>query len=422
VTSDPPATRGQWVLAGLILLATAACLVPGGILWGSVDEFIRWADHHGPLLGDFVLVWEKTGDIYRSEGVPGWRFFYTGFFGACLWFLVKTVGKLGLAWEAWLVGQFLAVLMLWAVVARDFALWRRALPLALWTALLLLAYPTLHNFRWGQMSTPLLALTLLALSMARAGGWWRRGGAAVLGLAAAIKAYPAIYALGILLRGGWRFVLLTAAVALFLIVVPPVAILGLERAINYHRLIAASVREAAAWVMLDPNSSYFANWMIWRFAYNPPWADAVRPWLALLGGAIAAGQMALCLVVRRRAPFAADYWCFVLISTALPFVVATSWPHYFVFLPVCLWFLAGELAQTTHTAAERRWLWGLFLLPAALMLTAPFRSVLPILWGVIEPATINMAYRTLGILMICNLLTMALSWLILLRQVEDGKG
>ena len=415
-TDEKTPLRLRLALALAIVVLTVAFLMPGGLLWRDLAGFLAWGDAHGPMLGDFVIVWQPTGEIFRSHREPSPGFFYTGFFATCLWFFVKTIGKIGLAWHAWLVGQILAAVLAWAIVATDFRLWRRPVWLALWTSLFALSYPLLHNLRWGQVSTPLLALSLLALHLGRRGGWAGPVGAFALALASAIKFYPAIYAIGPFLRGRFRFVIGAAATTIFLLIVPPSLILGPAGLIEYHRQIAAMIAGAAWWVKLDPNSSYFASWAIWRFVYTGPTADAVRPLLVAVGVLVFLGQLALCWMVRRRSAFESDYWCFVLISLGLPFVVGTSWPHYFVFLPVCIVFLARELHRTVYTTAERRWLAGLFLIPAALLLLAPVRTVLPVLYGEWTPLSVTEVYRTLGVLMFANILLMTLAGLLLLRQ------
>lgn len=89
-------------------------------------------------------------------------------------------------------------LLLLLIPAADFYRQSRAAAL-LYVALLAFSMPVLHNLKWGQVSTLMTGCVFAALYLNARGRW--RGAAVVLGFAAAIKYYVAVFA-GFILSGG----------------------------------------------------------------------------------------------------------------------------------------------------------------------------------------------------------------------------
>jgi hypothetical protein len=100
---------------------------------------------------------------------------------------------------------------------------------------------------------------------------------------------------------------------------------------------------------VDINSQYFSH-VVLRLSLVPA-TDRFRLLLQMIGLAVVAANIGLIALVTRarRARETALSAVIVLLST--PFLIDTSWPHYFVFLPFCEVVLLHEAL----TRASDRW-------------------------------------------------------------------
>lgn len=362
----------------------AAVLVPlawHALTWGDLETFTTAIDHCAVPMCDFVRHYDPMGRaVFEHHGpVPG--FIYPPGFAVAL----GVLGALSpvASWLLWLAVQFAAIVALawcgWALLDRG----RRPVFL-LYVALLLTSYPVLHNLKWGQVSAPITAMLLIALVLARRPSPRAHASAGLL-LAAAvgIKLYPALFAPAVLGRGHLKAVpWFLGGCVLFLFVVPVLALGMHETAAFYHAVFG---RYTPAF-LTDVNAQYWPavvdRWL--HAAGNrdmvellvPPLfhpllaavsrhAGGVRTALVAAGGAVAALNAWLVLGLWRRGGEGAAVWTFVLIALTVPFVVPTSWPHYFSHLPFCQAFVLHHLSMddTRPRAALAKAL--LLVLPSA---------------------------------------------------------
>lgn len=370
---------------GALLAAIALPLGCHAAAWGSVQGFVRAIDHCAVPLCDFVRHYEPMGrTVFTHHGpVPG--FLYPPGFAVALGVLAPL--SPGAALALWTALQVLAIAALaacgWVLLDRG----RRPV-FVLYVALLLLSYPVLHNLKWGQVSTPITALVLLAVIVARRPG---PGSAAWAGLllagAVAVKLYPAAFAPAVIGRDRPRaapwFLL---GCVLFLAVVPALA-LGPGETLDFYRAI---FRRYSPKFLMDINSQSLAavteRWL--RAAGDrsmvelllPAWlfpvaaglarhAGWVRGWAQAAGAGIVVLNAGLAWALwRGRAPHS-DAWLFVLAAATLPFVLPTSWPHYFAHLPFCQAFVLHRLL-TDGPPRRALAVAALLVLPSALLASA----------------------------------------------------
>ncbi|MGH2486609.1 MAG: glycosyltransferase family 87 protein, partial [Ktedonobacterales bacterium] len=233
-------------------------------------------------------------------------------------FAVWPVAVAGLRWDLASLGMLALAL---ALVARELRLALQPAYLAVLLGLLIFWPPLLDTLLEAQMSLALLLLLTLA---------WRRSrherpalAGVALGLAAALRLFPALAALYFLLWRDWRALWGMAAsfVAASLLALPFVGVTG------YRSLIGNSVpNTSAAWGRSAHNAS------LWGFADH------------LIAGA-SAGRVGFVLVAvylaslafvtwrhRGRASRADDGASLLMYYPAMLLVSPLGWQYYFVFL------------------------------------------------------------------------------------------
>jgi hypothetical protein len=79
-------------------------------------------------------------------------------------------------------------------------------------------------------------------------------------------------------------------------------------------------------------------------------ANGQRSLLILVATGVAAANMGLVFLVQRARLRHADLWSFQLACLTIPFLLKTSWPHDFVFLPFTQALLAWRLLEGERAA------------------------------------------------------------------------
>lgn len=245
----------------------------------------------------------------------------------------------GAAFTLWRLAN-LALLGLAALaLLRAYGLRLRSWPAAGLLLIILTLRPIADTLRYGQVDLPLLALMALALRDLARGRDWAWG--AWVGVAAALKLYPA-YLLGLALaRRSWRPVAGAALAALALTLLS-VAAFGWE----IHRVFLSQVLGATGvgttWVENQTVGGLISRLLSpERVALEPDRGALVR----LAGYAWAAALTALTLWLTRPAAMRADL-AYGLWVTAMLLALPVAWMHYQVVLVI-------PLLQALVLAAER---------------------------------------------------------------------
>ncbi|HEY3446430.1 MAG TPA: glycosyltransferase family 87 protein [Myxococcales bacterium] len=316
--------------------------------WSSLESLVAAVDHCELFFCDFIRHFYPAGRAVLSSAGPSGGFYYPPF--AALLFAALSALPLASAGLAWLVLQLAAVAVLLVVPARLLLGPRPGWAVRFGSAWVLAAsLPVIHCLKWGQVSLVLTALAIAALWQLEAGR--KTLAAGLLAAAISIKLYPAVVLFYPLVRKDWRFLGLCAGFTAALSVLLPAAVMGPGEAWGFFVAVQASAEQAlGTWVRQDVNSQYLGH-VLGRWlgdgALGASWI-----WLAL-GVAIAAANLGLlgkALVAKVDNPV---LWVWTLCLGSLPFVLKTSWPHYFVFLPAIQagLFVAARQAQRVRAPA-----------------------------------------------------------------------
>lgn len=331
--------------------------------WRSVATFVAAMDFGDRLFGDFAWHYYPMGRYIYSLGVPVPGYFYPAFFALIL----SPLGLLSFpaATAVWGVlqvalGVLLCFLCGWKLL--DISHRGRVL----FVLLFVTSYPLLNNFKWGQVSV-LITLCVLG-SVWLYGGGRRMLAAVLLAFAVSIKYYAGVFIVFPLMKRDLRFLaVFVLATAVFVCVLPSVA-LGPAAWLEFERS-AGSVIADARWAASGPNSQYWGHVVLRLVESGFPAAGArtvlaLLEWLGYLWFAV---NLLLVWQLQRRVSRDALLVSTVMLFLSLPFIVKTSWPHYFVYLPFCQ---AAILAQVRRLGWTRRDLWPSLVLVGASVLLA----------------------------------------------------
>lgn len=316
-------THRRPLIATLLLVVTAVAyyrLVPGGFY-----HLVLSLNHCDELFCDFTRQYYPTGVLMLTHAEASFGYFYSLFFGLFLslfgrWPLETAV----IVWGGFQL--FSALLLLTPVL--EFGR-KNAWTAVFYVGLLLFSEPFLHNLKWGQISVLMTGCVLTSWVCYRR-GWWRTA-VVLLAIPTAIKYYTGLFLVYFLLKKDWRFVAAVLGVTAVCLLLP-VARFGLAANLAFYRSVNENMHHASStWMLTNIDSQYFAS-VISRLLDSRIPLATTRPWLVGLGLAWFVGHLVL---LWRYHHTLSDEHIFALLFLSLPFLLETSWPHYFVFLPFC---------------------------------------------------------------------------------------
>jgi hypothetical protein len=316
----------------LLLLAYYA------VSWRSFAGFTQAIEVCVDLFCDFLIYYYPMGETIFRTALPVDGFLYSPFVAM----LLSVFPPLGLT----------AARVVWGLLQVVFAilyllLFRRLVPAGLriqllFVGLTLSSFPFLLNLLAGQVSV-FIIVPLLGLLFVDERGY-RAAGAGLLAFAASFKFYPMMFVLPFAARRDARFVLLAAAACGAFLVVVPGVFLGAGDTLRFYDALLDSFRDSD-WVTANPHSEFFPH-LVLRLADATGYdAQAHLPLLYLVAFVVAAANMGLVFLVQRARLGKADLWSFQLVFMTIPFVLKTSWPHDFVFLPFTQALLVWHLLE-----------------------------------------------------------------------------
>lgn len=319
--------RSYLLPLSVVLVLVAAYYI---LRWHSVENLVVALDQSSHVFLDFTYHYLPQAQAILHSPVPVNDYYYSAFFALLLLPLTLLDGH--------------AVMLTWAslqvlVSAALFALpLRRLVNLGpTWTAayagVFITSFPVLHGMRWGQISA-LLTLLIVAAFDADARDRKHLAGA-LLAVAAAIKFYPALFGVYFVVKRDWRVCRSFILVFVLCYVVFPAVVLGPDNWIGFELATTGAIA-TADWVSASPNSQYFAH-VLSRLAHS----GELGLWKTL-GFAVVGSAAALAWTTQRRALWSHTL---VMLFASVPFLVYTSWPHYFAFLPFCQVALAADLLR-----------------------------------------------------------------------------
>lgn len=321
-----------WLWPALLVVAVWRTIT---IMWPDEFAFVRDIDHsHFPLWDFYCFYYPQAQHLF--EGKPVYGYLYPAFLAVAIHPLTALpVGEAARVW--W-----------WLIVAALTALWvgtcwlLRVRPI--WWALIgtgmVFSYPVLHVIKWGQPGLFMSALVVWAL-LARRRGWYAVSGV-LIGLATVFKFYPGIFVLVFLLgrRRQWRGAIGAAAGAAVFGALIPALVMGPAQWWSFEQQVRANLA-ATDWraqgegvMKTSQHFPFVLQRMLPELTY-----DQLYP-MSLL---FAASLIALAWLLLRHAPQLA--WIALLL--VVPFVVRTSWSHYFSLL------IVAQVALLVHFTRHR---------------------------------------------------------------------
>jgi hypothetical protein len=321
---------------------------------------ITWRDFAGvtkaisafkEIFSDFVIYYFPMGEAIFCTELPVSGFLYSPFIAI----LMAVFPPMGFATSLVLWGFLQALFVILYLL-----LFRWLVPAGLkiqlaFVALVLFSYPLILNLLGGQVSVFMIVALLGSLVFIEHGN--RAAGAGLLAFAASFKFYPILFFAPFAARRDRRFLLFATAACGAVFVVVPGVIMGFGDMLGFYSALLDSFRESA-WVTVNPHSQYLPHLVLRLVEAMGYDMQAHIPLMALISYGIAAANMGLIFLVQQaRLPYS-NLWSFQIVFLTIPFVLKTSWPHDFVFLPftqalLVWWLLEREKVDTKNDTKEK---------------------------------------------------------------------
>ena len=323
---DSRRARRTALLLAAALFSTLLVGVYYSSTWTSLRDFADSMDTGDTLFADFTDHFHPTAEGFFSTHKPAQGYYYSAFFAL----LLSPLGALPVekASTLWGTAQILFTAFLLVAPLRFLVRRSRLYGLAYYL-MVITSLPVLHSFRWGQVSVLIAALAISSFRLHAKG---RRGSSALLlALAAAIKYYPAAFAVYYLYKRDWKalrafLVLLAAFLAL------PAAFVGPGGLFVFEREAIGSVLYSP-WVSEEVGSMHLPHFAQRLLSVS----SSPLLYAALAASGFLAAAAIVLMLVRRGGRLGAvspeRFLCCLFLC--LPLVVKTCWQHYFAFLPFC---------------------------------------------------------------------------------------
>lgn len=336
-----------------LLIALAALGILGGAfafytsVWRTTEEFIHAVDHSTVLFGDFLCCYYPMGQQLFATRAPTYGYFYSPFFAILL-----SIYQFVSPRPAFLIWGFFqavtAVLLLCLPIA--YIVKKSRYHVILYVILFAFSFPVIHSLRWGQISILLMAFVLMSLYLYAKG--YSILAAIVLGIGVSIKFYLGIFTVYFLIKKDTRFLITFFTTTLVCMVFIPFLALGVPDTVKFYRLVARALMEArTTWVRQNVNSQYFVH-VVGRLTQLQVSIPSIRTALTLIGYLIFIFNTGIIYLLIRNKVQEEMVLAFVLLFTSIPFLVDTSWPHYFVYLPFCQIVVGRLLWQDENTVVK----------------------------------------------------------------------
>ncbi|MGO8755766.1 MAG: glycosyltransferase 87 family protein [Gallionellaceae bacterium] len=358
--------------------------------WRTFSDFVVSIDFNDLFMQDFVRHYYPMSRQILQVPTPVSGYYYTSFFAL----LLVPIGALTLpsAMVVWGAIQFTCLAALCIIPARGL-LAMRPLRMVLYAGLCTTSYPILNNIKWGQVSILITVCVVAAFFSYKRNKRVLAG--ILLAFAAAIKFYPAFFIVYFMLKRDARACVAFILAALTFYLVFPATMLGFSNWLEFEKAISTAITNSE-WVSRAVDSQYIAHvalrWFVIVSGQNA--GDTIAQILTVVGYGIALSCFAMVWFLQRRELCEQHGLPMVMIFLAIPFVIRTSWPHYFVYLPLC------QIAVFSYYAASlsNSGLWGKALI-ALPVLSMVFSSIF--LFNLFPNWNI---YNSYGMLFLANLL------------------
>ncbi|MEM8709736.1 MAG: glycosyltransferase family 87 protein [Planctomycetota bacterium] len=332
-----------------LAVSVAAALLAAAALFGSAEATWQALDFNAAPFEDFLgPYWQTARSLDAGQTEPAAGYVYP----ATLAWLLTPVIALGADGPiaASTLGALMVLGSLGLFLAAAFALAppSRLSHASAAGAVLGLSHAALHGAYWAQASLPAIALTAGAVALRQRSRPGLAG--AALGLAAAIKLYPAVAAL-VFLVPERRPRALTAFLTVFAgtAILGPIALMGVEGFVSFHRAVSADLSKLSGWVFTadaGSGSQDLPTVLLRALDFTVPGA-ALRVAGVLCGALLIAGA---ARTLARGGPHAALRA--VVYLAAVPWTaVSPTWPHGLLWVPLGWWCAAHSVSWLARILA-----------------------------------------------------------------------
>jgi alpha-1,2-mannosyltransferase len=314
-----------WIIC--LFLVFIFCTIYYYLTWGDLQTFAEKVDPCETLFCDFTIHYYPTARSIFEIKEPIYGYLYSPFFAI----LTSPLGRLPLDTAAQLWGLIQIVLTLLLFVAPLSMLKLDTLKTQLlYTAIFFTSLPVLHNFKWGQVSS-LMTITIIAAFLAHKSGRSIWAGI-LLGFSTSIKYYPAFFILYFLFKKDKAAMVAFTLTCFFLLFLLPVSLLGFDHWLNFMNLSLQKISVLAGDAGSNPNTQFFPHIMM-RIFHLDPARILVASILRFSGIMIAFFNVFLLWKINKLQVARDEILSAALLFCTLPFLIETSWHHYFIFLP-----------------------------------------------------------------------------------------
>ncbi len=316
--------------AGISILLVAAICAYYWYQWRTLHGFVTAMDHGDDLFGDLTAFYYPMAQNIFSAKLPVDGYYYSAFFAL----LISPLGTVSIAQAKllWGIAQVIFTGLLGIVSGAKLLELSRA-GKVFFILLFLTSFPLLHNFKWGQISV-LITLCVLSAIWLYKNEYYILSGI-LLAFAVSIKYYPIIFIVYPLLKRDYRFLIaFSLSVLTFFAVIPSIA-LGPVEWIHFEKAVSILISDAK--FAEDVNSQYFGHVILRAFPLeDAPFKKKILSLILQgLGGFALLVNIGLIWTIQKRHAQNALALSVSLLFLSLPFIIQTSWPHYFVYLPFC---------------------------------------------------------------------------------------
>ena len=297
--------------------------------WKNLDGFLQSVNFGEPLFCDFDRHYYPMGKIIFFTKFPVQGYFYSPLFAIIMHLFSKF--DLPNARFLWGIVQAALILNLCFISGVYFALKeKKEFYFYLTSAAYLLSMPIIHGFRWGQISVLLVILIFGSMLLYKNGK--TVFSALFLAFAAGIKYFPAVFLIYFLVKKDVKFIIwFFVFLLLFLCLVPGVA-LGFRDTIVFYKFVNHFISEAVSWLPKAGDSQFMPHVLYRITGQNKNFPFGLYKNLGIIVFVLNVG---LGYYLSRKKDINDIALAYVFIFLTFPFIISTSWPHYFAYLPFC---------------------------------------------------------------------------------------
>jgi hypothetical protein len=370
--------------------------------WRIFSNFVTAIDRSPQFMYDFISHYYPMGKQILQNPLPVEGYFYTSFFAL----LIEPISKqtLSVAMFIWGIIQILCLIILCVFSIRSIPNLPK-IGAVLYIGLYLTSFPILHNMKWGQVSLLITVCIITAFFAANHNKKILAG--VLLGFATAIKLYPLYFIVYFILRRDIRTCISFILSTLSFYFIFPSIILGFDNWLMFEKATNEAIINSG-WISRDVNSQYIVHVGVrwFNFIFNRPAGEIVSSTLAFIGYILALSCIASILVLQRTTSSEKHRLSLVSLFLLIPFVIKTSWPHYFVYLPFCQITILWHFASYSHQ----------YKIPKKVLYTFPILSMFLSSIFIFNLFPDWSVYNAYGILFISNLLLLIAIYIRIIQQ------